>query len=107
MITRQFRVFEGGYAANDRFVSLAAPHNGTSWAYACFNPSCADMRPGSNHITALAGQGCDRSIWSALDGVILPASSAICGQSTQTSSVDHLTMLWWSDVYPDIRDNLY
>jgi len=106
LITRQFRVFEGGYEANDRFVSLGAPHNGTTWAYACFNPSCTDMRPGSNHLNALAGQGCDRSIWSALDGVILPASSAICGQSTQTSSVDHLTMLWWSAVYPDIRDNL-
>jgi len=106
LITRQFRVFENGYAANDRFISLGAPHNGTTWAYACFNPSCTDMRPGSNHIAALAGQGCDRSLWSVLDGVILPYWSAQCGTNTQISSVDHLTMLWWPAVYPDIRDNL-
>jgi len=106
LISRWYRVFEGGMAANDRFIALAAPHNGTTWAYACFNPSCFDMSPGSSHINALAGQGCDRSVWSNSDLVILPAESAICGQSTQTASVNHLSLLWNLQAYQDIKDHM-
>jgi len=106
LITRQFRVFENGYAANDRFITLGSPHNGTTSAYACFNPSCTDMRPGSAHIIALAGQGCDRSIWSDSDLVILPAVSAKCGTSTQTVSVWHEALFTEEATYQDIKDNL-
>ena len=106
LITRQFRVFGNGYAANDRFISLGSPHNGTTSAYACFNPSCTDMRPGSAHITALAGQGCDRSIWSDVDGIVLPAVSAICGVSTQTVSVWHEALFENATTYQDIKNNL-
>jgi len=106
LITRHFRVFENGGAANDRFITLGAPHNGTNTAYACFNPSCTDMRPGSAHITALAGQGCDRSIWSDSDLVILPAESAKCGVNTQTVSVWHEALFTEFATYQDIKNNL-
>jgi len=106
LITRQFRVFGNGNAAIDRFITLGAPHNGTTSAYACFNPSCTDMRPGSAHINALAGQGCDRSIWSDSDLVILPAESAKCGTNTQTVSVWHEALFTDAVTYQDIKDNL-
>ena len=106
LITRQFREFENGYVANDRLVTLGTPHNGTTTAYACFNPSCTDMRPGSNHINALAGQGCDRSIWSDSDLVVLPAESAKCGINTQTVSVWHEALFTEEVTYQDIKNNL-
>ncbi len=106
LITRWFREFEGGYAANDRFITLGSPHNGTTAAYACFNPSCTDMRPGSDFLNTLAGRGCDRSIWSDVDSVVLPAESAICGISTQTVSVWHEALFEDPAVYQDVRDNL-
>jgi triacylglycerol lipase len=106
LVTRWFRVMEGGSEVNDKFISLAAPHNGTSIAFACFNPSCFDMRAGSDFLNTLAGRGCDVSLWSAYDGVILPAASAICGNSTRMADENHLSMLWAPSVYQDIKNNL-
>jgi len=106
LVTRWYRVMEGGASVNDKFIALAAPHNGTNIAYACFNASCFDMRPGSAFLNTLAGRGCDISLWSAYDGVILPASSAICGNSTQLENENHLSMLWAPSVYQDIKNNL-
>jgi len=106
LVTRWFREFEGGYAANDRFVALAAPHNGTTWGYVCWDPACADLSPGSDFLNTLAGQGCDRSVWSDSDGIVLPAESAICGISTQTTSASHLGLLWDLQAYQDVKSHM-
>nr|AIT56389.1 esterase LC-Est3 [uncultured bacterium] len=103
LVARWYRVMLGGSSANNRFISLGSPHSGTTWAYACFSPACFDMRPLSLMITTLAGRGCDRSLWSATDGIIIPASSARCGTSIQTVSVDHLSLLTNSSVFNQVR----
>ncbi len=106
LVSRAFRVNNGGAAVMRRFVSLGSPHSGTTSAYACFSPACFDMRPASLFLLGLAGRGCDRSLWSSVDGVILPASSARCGTSTQVASVDHLSLLTNSSVYNSVRTAL-
>ncbi|MEY4561179.1 MAG: hypothetical protein RLZZ618_456 [Pseudomonadota bacterium] len=106
LVTRSFLVKEGGQAATRRFVSLGSPHSGTTSAWGCVSPACFDMRAGSLFLIGLAGRGCDRSLWSAVDGVILPASSARCGSSTQVASVGHLSLLTNASVYSSLRTAL-
>lgn len=106
LVSRYYRVNAGGTSAMRRFVTLGSPHSGTTSAYACFSPACFDMRPYSLFLIQLAGRGCDRSLWSSLDGVILPATSARCGSSTQVASVGHLSLLTDSSVYNAVRTAL-
>ncbi|MGY4827940.1 esterase/lipase family protein [Sphaerotilaceae bacterium SBD11-9] len=103
LVSRAFRVFNGGSAQMRRFVTLGTPHLGTTTAYACVSPACYDMWPGSLFILRLAGRGCDRSLWSAVDGIIVPATNARCGSSTQVASVDHLSLLTNTSVYNSVR----
>lgn len=103
LVSRAYRVFNGGSSAMRRFVTLGTPHLGTTSAYACFSPACYDMWPGSLFILSLAGRGCDRSLWSVVDGVILPATNAICGNSTQVAPVGHLSLLTDGSVYNSVR----
>lgn len=103
LVSRWYRVFEGGYSATSRLVTLGTPHKGTSWAYACFSPACFEMRYNSSFLQSLAGRGCDVSLWSALDEIIIPQTNAKCGYSQRTSSVGHLTLMIWKGVYDDVR----
>jgi triacylglycerol lipase len=103
LVSRWYRVFEGGAAATDRLVTLGTPHRGTSWAYGCVSPACFEMRYGSSFLNDLAGRGCDVSLWSNLDEIIIPNSSAQCGNSWQTASVSHLGLMSNSTVYRDVR----
>lgn len=71
-----------GLARVQRFITLSSPHRGTWTAYGSFRPGCVQMRPGSPFLTDLNRdlQLLDRinftSIWTPLDGMILPASSS-------------------------------
>ncbi len=103
LVSRWYRVFEGGSAATSRLVTLGTPHKGTAWAYGCFSPACSEMRYNSSFLQSLNGRGCDVSLWSALDEIIITTSNAKCGTSLQTSSVGHLTLMVWGDVYKDVR----
>ncbi|WP_404365496.1 esterase/lipase family protein [Marinobacter sp.] len=103
LVSRWYRVFEGGYSATSRLVTLGTPHKGTSWAYACFSPACFEMRYNSSFLQSLAGRGCDVSLWSALDEIVIPQTNAKCGYSLRTSSVGHLTLMVWGGVYNDVR----
>tara|TARA_R110001599_G_scaffold72692_5_gene201490 strand:+ start:1837 stop:2475 length:639 start_codon:yes stop_codon:yes gene_type:complete len=103
LVSRWYRVFEGGSSATNRLVTLGTPHKGTSWAYGCFSPACTEMRYNSSFQQSLAGRGCDVSLWSALDEIIIPQTNAKCGTSRQTSSVGHLTLMVWNGVYTDVR----
>ncbi len=103
LVARSFLATAAGQAATRRFVSLGAPHAGTLSAYACASPACLDMRAGSLLLSSLAGRGCDRSLWSVADGVVLPASSARCGISIEVAPVDHLALLTDDSVYKSLR----
>lgn len=103
LVSRWYRVFEGGSSATNRLVTLGTPHHGTSWAYGCFSPACFEMRYNSDFLKSLNGRGCDVSLWSSLDEIIIPNSSARCGTSRQTSSTTHLGLLRNQGVYNDIR----
>ena len=103
LVVRAFLGTAAGAAATRRFVSLGSPHEGTLSAYACASPACLDMRAGSALLTALAGRGCDRSLWSRADGVVLPATSARCGTSIEVAPVDHLGLLTDERVYRSLR----
>lgn len=103
LVSRWYRVFEGGSSATDRLVTLGSPHKGTSWAYGCFSPACFEMRAGSSFLKDLAGRGCDVSLWSDRDEIIIPNSSAQCGTSVQTASVSHLGLMSDETVYRDVR----
>lgn len=106
LVSRWYRAKLGGSAEMRRFVTLGTPHKGTQTAYSCYDPACYDMRPNSAFLTDLAGKGCDRSLWSANDGVIVPAENAKCGSSTQTASVSHNALLTDASVYQQVRDQL-
>ncbi|WP_334189700.1 esterase/lipase family protein [Noviherbaspirillum sp.] len=106
LVSRWYRVKLGGTSTMRRFVTLGTPHKGTTSAYACFSAACFEMRPGSSFLNELAGQGCDRSLWSSNDGVISPATNAQCGTSVQTASVSHTALLSDASVYSQLRQQL-
>jgi len=103
LVSRWYRVFEGGSTATNRLVTLGTPHYGTSWAYGCFSPACFEMRYNSDFLKSLNGRGCDVSLWSDRDEIIIPNSSARCGTSRQTANTSHLGLLNNQTVYNDIR----
>lgn len=103
LVSRWYRVFEGGSSATNRLVTLGTPHKGTSWAYGCFSPACSEMRYNSSFLRSLNGRGCDVSLWSPLDEIIIPQTNAKCGTSRRTSWVGHLTLLISKGVYNDVR----
>lgn len=106
LVSRWYRAKLSGTGEMRRFVSLGSPHQGTQWAYSCISPACFDMRPGSSFLKELAGKGCDKSLWSASDGIIIPAESAKCGSSTQTANVSHMALLTDASVYQQVRTAL-
>jgi triacylglycerol lipase len=106
LVSRWYRVYEGGSKKTSRLITLGTPHEGTSWAYACYSPACFEMRPNSSLLQDLGGRGCDVSLWSDADEIILPNSSAKCGNSIQTKSVSHNGMLSDADVFVDVNNNL-
>ncbi len=106
LVSRWYRVFEGGANQSSKLITLGSPHEGTTWAYGCVSPACYEMRPNSDFLKTLAGKGCDISLWSNADEIILPNSSAKCGRSIQTNSASHNGMLSDAIVYNDVKNNL-
>lgn len=107
LVSRWYRVYEGGGKKTSRLITLGTPHEGTTWAYGCVSPACFEMRPGSSFLNDLGGRGCDVSIWSDADGIIIPNSSAAaCGKTVQTASVGHNQLLSDGAVYSDVKSNL-
>lgn len=107
LVARYYITKLGGSAKVRHLVTLGAPHHGTDWAYACFFQSCYDMRPNSALINSLGGQGCNISLWSCCDEVIIPNSSAQCGTSVAIGCYGHLSMLASWSVYTKARAYLW
>lgn len=106
LVSRWYRVFEGGSTKTSKLITLGTPHQGTTWAYGCVSPACFEMRPNSSFLQSLGGKGCNVSLWSDADEIIIPNSSAKCGKSTRTASVGHNTLLTNAAVFDDVKKNL-
>ncbi len=106
LVSRWYRVFENGTKSNDDLVTIGTPHEGTSWAYACFSPACYEMRYNSRFLRDLKGRGCDTAIWSSGDEIINPDSSAKCGTSYHVGWWEHNIMLDLYSTYDITRNNI-
>lgn len=110
--TRWYVKFLGGSGSVNDWVSLAGPNHGTDSAWGCFDPSCSDMRPGSDFLTTLnAGDetpgGADYGTWwSSCDGVIMPADSTVLSgaNNTRTGCIAHSAFLTNDAVSQQVRD---
>jgi triacylglycerol lipase len=110
LVARWYKVKQGGAGSVRRFITLGTPHKGSTSAYSCnyYNIICAEMTPGSSFLASLGSAGCDRSLWSANDGMVTPASNATCGTGAniQVASVSHMTLLTDQSVYNVVRQQL-
>ncbi|HEY7068617.1 MAG TPA: alpha/beta fold hydrolase [Acidimicrobiales bacterium] len=111
--TRYYLKNLGGSSVVDDWVSLGGPNHGTTSALACIAISlgCIDMVAGSVFLLGLnagdesPGATSYATIWSACDGVILPATSTpISGaNNVQVGCVNHLALLTDSGVFTRTR----
>lgn len=106
LVARWYLAKLGGQSGVRRFISIGTPHRGSTWAYGCTSPVCFEMRPYSLFLTELNGAGCDRSLWSATDGLVFPYTSAQCGTSTRTANVTHNDLIRDAGVYWQVRELL-
>lgn len=112
--TRYFIKNLGGNGMVDDWVSLAGPNHGTLAAYdpACIFVSCTEMKPGSDFLNALNagdetfGKVNYNTLYSAVDGTIIPFESTILegANNVQTADVDHISLLWDYGTFLQIRD---
>ena len=82
LVSRYYVQRLGGWEHVERFVTLAAPHQGTVTAHLIPNLGCRQMRPGSPFLRDLASDTSQlghvkfTSIYTPLDVVILPARNS-------------------------------
>lgn len=101
LVSRYYVQRLGGISRVQRFVSISAPHNGTIAAYLSQRPGCLQMRPNSEFLNDLNRdvKMLDRikftSIWTPLDGIIVPAKSSVLpvGESIQIPVPLHAWMV--------------
>lgn len=101
LVSRYYLQRLGGIDRVQRFVSISTPHNGTIAAYLSQRPGCVQMRPNSAFINDLNQdvKMLDRinftSIWTPLDGIIVPANSSVLpvGESIQIKVPLHAWMV--------------
>ena len=102
LISRWFLQELGGHARVDRFAAIAAPMQGTLWAYGYPGKGAKQMRPGSDFLARLGEsvQTLDRmelfAYWTPFDAVIVPQDSADwqLADSTRIPALCHPCMLW-------------
>lgn len=83
LVSRYYVQRLGGIDRVQRFVTISTPHNGTIAAHLSLRPGCLQMRPNSSFLNDLNRdvKMLDRinftSIWTPLDGIIIPANSSV------------------------------
>lgn len=101
LVSRYYVQRLGGIDRVQRYVTISTPHNGTIAAYLSQRPGCLQMRPNSEFINDLNRdvKMLDRiqftSIWTPLDGIIVPANSSVLpvGESIQINVPLHAWMV--------------
>jgi triacylglycerol lipase len=110
--SRYYLNYLGGTANVDDWVSIGGPNHGTLSAYACWDRSCLDMRPGSRLLTRLNSgdetPGATRygTVWSSCDEIILPQTSVPLSGATNVhvGCVGHVSLLFAPNVYVAARE---
>ncbi|MFD4432353.1 esterase/lipase family protein [Nocardia sp. NPDC058497] len=110
--SRWYLKFLDGARYVDDWVSIGGPNHGTGVAYACFDDSCEDMRPGSSLLTELnRGDETPGSVnygtwWSPCDEIINPDESVILSgaANTRTGCIGHVFLLAAGSVFTEVRD---
>ncbi|MCU0549646.1 MAG: triacylglycerol lipase [Leptolyngbya sp. Prado105] len=101
LVSRYYIQRLGGISRVQRFITLSTPHNGTLAAYLSQRPGCLQMRPNSHFLNDL-NQDVDMldrihftSIWTPLDGIIIPANSSVlpAGETIQIKVPLHAWMV--------------
>jgi triacylglycerol lipase len=83
LVSRYYVQRLGGIDRVQRFITISTPHNGTIAAHLSLRPGCLQMRPNSSFLKDLNRdvKMLDRisftSIWTPLDGIIIPANSSV------------------------------
>lgn len=101
LVSRYYVQRLGGIRRVQHFITISAPHNGTFAAYLSQRPGCLQMRPNSDFLRDLNQdvQVLDRinftSIWTPLDGIIIPANSSVLpvGEAIQIKVPLHAWMV--------------
>lgn len=101
LVSRYYVQRLGGISRVQRFITISTPHNGTLAAYLSQRPGCIQMRPNSDFLRDLNQdvQMLDRinftSIWTPLDGIIVPANSSVLpvGEAIQIKVPLHAWMV--------------
>ena len=101
LVSRYYLQRLGGIERAQRFISISTPHNGTIAAYLSQRPGCVQMRPNSAFLNDLNQdvKMLDRinftSIWTPLDGIIVPANSSVLpvGETIQVKVPLHAWMV--------------
>jgi triacylglycerol lipase len=101
LVTRYYMQRLGGIDRVEHYVTLSAPHRGTIAAYFTGKAGCVQMRPNSNFLRDLQSDVTMlakvkfTSIWTAWDGIILPAHSSCLpvGKDVQIPVLAHPLMV--------------
>lgn len=101
LVSRYYVQRLGGIDRVMRFITISAPHNGTIAAHLSLRPGCLQMRPNSSFLKDLNRdvKMLDRinftSIWTPLDGIIIPAHSSVLpvGEAIQINVPLHAWMV--------------
>ena len=100
LVTRYYVQRLGGIDRVQRFITIAAPHQGTRMAYLLPRLGCIQMRPGSafledlNQDASMLERLNFTSLWTPWDFIIVPASSSQMpvGQEVKVSVFAHAFM---------------
>ena len=114
LISRWYLQELGGHARVDPFVAIAAPMQGTIWAYGYPGDGAKQMRPGSDFLAQLGASvhRLDRlnllAYWTPYDAVIVPQASAdwALADSRRIPALCHPCMLWHEDLLADLAAQL-
>ncbi len=101
LVTRYYMQRLGGIDRVEHYVTLSAPHRGTIAAYFTGKAGCVQMRPNSKFLrdlqsdVAMLAKVKFTSIWTAWDGIILPAQSSCLpvGKDVQIPVLAHPLMV--------------
>jgi triacylglycerol lipase len=101
LVTRYYIQRLGGIDRVEHYVTLSAPHRGTIAAYFTGKAGCVQMRPNSKFLrdlqtdVTMLAKVKFTSIWTAWDGIILPAHSSCLpvGKDVQIPVLAHPLMV--------------
>jgi len=101
----------GGLARVRQFISIAAPHHGSGWAWLSDRPAARQLRPGGAFLADLNRDADQlrlvnhRSIWTPFDLMIVPATSSIIshGPNIRLPVLAHYLMLRSRRCFQEVR----